>query len=80
MKGGEDVSLKESVLGETPEAAEGGDEMAEVPDELEVERVKNLISGFGWEISKQEILTDRLVLTIDRKRETPAADESAGPG
>lgn len=41
--------------------------MPEYPKEIEVERVANLIRGFGWEITKQEIIGEELILTIKKK-------------
>lgn len=54
--------------------------MAEPEDSIAVERVKNLISGFGWSVDAQQMQTDRIVLTISKSR-TPAEEtESASPG
>ncbi|MBA7495648.1 hypothetical protein ES702_06237 [subsurface metagenome] len=56
----------------------GGDDMAEGPSpEIEVERVMNLVRGFGWEKVKEEIINDEVHLEI--KKRTPAA-AAAGPG
>lgn len=41
--------------------------MPEYPKEIEIERVSNLIRGFGWEIVKQEVIGDELQLTIKKK-------------
>ena len=35
---------------------------------LEVDRIRNLIQGFGWSVSKQEDTDDEIILTIKRKR------------
>ena len=59
-------------------SGKGGEVMPDVPDELEIERLKNLITGFGWAISKTELKTDRIILTIEKKR--TAADAEASPG
>ena len=45
--------------------------------EIEVERVMNLVRGFGWEKVKEEIINDEI--HIELKKKTPAA-ASAGPG
>jgi hypothetical protein len=45
--------------------------------ELEVERVMNLVRGFGWDKVKEEILGDEIHLEI--KKKSPAA-AVAGPG
>lgn len=47
----------------------GGDPVPRVPDALELERLRNLIAGFGWEITKQEFMTDRIEVAIELKRE-----------
>jgi len=41
--------------------------MPEYPKEIEIERVVNLIRGFGWEETKQEVVGDELFLTIKKK-------------
>ena len=45
--------------------------------EIEVERVMNLVRGFGWEKVKEEIIDDEIHLEI--KKKSPAA-AAAGPG
>jgi len=51
--------------------------MPEYPKEIEIERVMNVVRGFGWEEVKQEIMEDELILTIKKKflrpGETPEA-------
>lgn len=41
--------------------------MPQFPKEIEIERVINLIRGFGWEAIKQEVIGEDLVLTIKKK-------------
>jgi len=41
--------------------------MPEYPKEIEIERVTNLVHGFGWEIVKQEIIGQELFLTMKKK-------------
>jgi len=53
--------------------------MPEVRDELELERLRNLVTGFGWTISKQEFKTDRIIVTLEKERESKPGDESPGP-
>ena len=60
-------------------AGKGGDVVAEVPDELEIERLRNLVSGFGWVVSKVELKTDRIILTVELEREPKEGVETAGP-
>lgn len=73
------MNLKDRILGKASEGAEGGEDMPDVPDELEIERVRNLIVGFGWEISKQEVFDDRVELTVVKKRESAEAETPPGP-
>jgi len=44
---------------------------------MEVERVMNLISGFGWEKKKEEVIGDEIHVEIVKKTE---AAELVGPG
>ena len=44
---------------------------------MEVERVMNLVRGFGWEKAKEELVADEIHITI--KKKSPAA-AAAGPG
>ena len=45
--------------------------------EMEVERVMNLVRGFGWDKIKEEIVDDGIELTIKKKT---AAAEALRPG
>jgi len=40
--------------------------MPEYPKEIEIERVLNIVRGFGWTDVKQEIIGDELFLTIKK--------------
>ena len=53
--------------------------MAEIPDELEIERLRNLVIGFGWVVTKVELKTDRIVLAVEMERDSKKGVESAGP-
>jgi len=41
---------------------------------MEVERIMNLVRGFGWEKAKEEIIGDEIHLEIVKK--SPAAEEA----
>jgi len=41
--------------------------MPEPRVEIEVERVMNLVSGFGWAKKKEEIIGDKIILQIEKK-------------
>ena len=50
----------------------GGDQdMEGYPIEVEVERIMNVVRGFGWIEVKREVLEDELHLTIKKKVLTP---------
>ena len=63
-----------------PPWLKGGDDMAEgFTPEIEVERVMNLVRGFGWEKVKEEIIDDEIHLEI-KKKSIGAAAAGPGPG
>ncbi|KKN32044.1 hypothetical protein LCGC14_0817680 [marine sediment metagenome] len=41
--------------------------MAELPIEIEIQRVMNLVKGFGWEKTKEEIQGKIISITIEKK-------------
>lgn len=47
---------------------------------LEIERIVNLVTGFGWEKVKEEIEDDFIVMTLRKKRIVPVKETGAGPG
>ena len=47
--------------------------------ELEVERVMNIVRGFGWEKVKEELVADEIHITI-KKKSAAAAAAMAPPG
>lgn len=49
-------------------------------DRLEIERVGNLITGFGWRIVKQEFTEDKIILQVEKQRESSPEVAEAGPG
>jgi len=51
--------------------------MPEYPKEIEIERVMNLVKGFGWEETKQEVIGEELFITIKKKflKPTEVAEE-----
>lgn len=52
--------------------------MPTFPREIEVERIMNLARGFGWEKEKEEVVGDKLLLTIGKVLMTEEEKE-AGP-
>jgi hypothetical protein len=43
--------------------------MPQIPPTLEIERAKNLLIGFGWELKEQRVTETEIVLTIVKKIE-----------
>lgn len=69
-----------SLLSSSFPRVKGGDKMADgISPEIEVERVMNLVRGFGWEKVKEEIIDDEIHLEI-KKKSPAAAVVGPGPG
>jgi len=49
--------------------------MQEITVELDVERLMNIVRGFGWEKQKEEIVGDEIHITL--KKKSPAAAAAA---
>jgi hypothetical protein len=41
--------------------------MATLPADIEIERLLNLIRGFGWEMAAKEIKEEEVIITIKKK-------------
>ncbi len=41
--------------------------MPELPREIEIMRVMNLVQGFGWTKIKEEVVGTKVVLTIEKE-------------
>ena len=41
--------------------------MVAYPREIEIERLLNLVRGFGWESIKEEVIGDELHVTVKKK-------------
>ena len=54
--------------------------MPEYPKEIEIERIMNLVRGFGWEKTKEEIIGDELIITIKKKFLAPGEIAQDMPG
>lgn len=52
--------------------------MAGVEDRLALERLENLIRGFGWEITNTQYLEGKMIVTTEKK--TTLAIEPPEPG
>ena len=38
---------------------------------LEFERIRNLVRGFGWEVTKEETTDEKLIMTLTKARVVP---------
>lgn len=47
---------------------------------LEVDRVLNLVQGFGWEKTNEELTDEHIILTIRKKKIAPETPLGTGPG
>lgn len=47
---------------------------------LEVERIRNLVSGFGWEVFKEEITEEDIIIVMKKRRVIPVGVPMPGPG
>ena len=49
-------------------------------DKLEIDRLSNLITGFGWVITKQEFTTDKIIISLEKPRAPGVEVGGAGAG
>lgn len=54
--------------------------MPEIKDELEVERLRNLVQGFTWSLVNVEYTDTDIIMTIKKPRVTLPEELGAGPG
>jgi len=54
--------------------------MAEERDRLEVERLMNLVGGFGWKETRREETDTDIVVTITRAKTVPSTETGLGAG
>lgn len=47
-------------------------------DRLEVERIENLVVNFGWTVIKQEVVGNKLHLTLSRDAQVPDVELEPG--
>jgi len=53
--------------------------MATVQEQLEVDRLINLVRGFGWEEEKREMTTMDIIITLKKPRIVGEVETGAGP-
>lgn len=41
--------------------------MPELPREIEIQRVMNLVQGFGWSKVKEEVVGTKILITIEKE-------------
>jgi len=46
---------------------------------IEVERLTNLVRNFDWIIQKQELLPDKIIITLEKSRPPSELPSTAGP-
>lgn len=49
-------------------------------DRLEVDRLGNLITGFGWRIVKQEFTDEKIIIALEKTRAPGVEVPEAGAG
>lgn len=54
--------------------------MPEFPKEIEIERVTNLVQGFGWVKVKEEIVGNDIILTLKKTWLKPGEVPTEMPG
>lgn len=57
--------------------------MMSVPDvdnRIEVDRIVNLTQGFGWKLTRQEFLTDKIIVQLEKSVPVSTEGEAGGPG
>jgi hypothetical protein len=47
---------------------------------LEVERIRNLVQGFQWEVIKEEVTEEDIILVMKKPRVAKAEIPKVGPG
>jgi len=53
--------------------------MSELPLRLEVDRVRNLVEGLGWKLTKEETSDGKVTITLQKEVELPEVTTDNGP-
>lgn len=48
-------------------------------DRLEIDRLMNLITGFGWRLAKQEFTDEKIIIQVEKPRSPGVEVAEAGP-
>jgi len=54
--------------------------MALERNRIELERLTNLISGFGWKLVEQKFTDDKIIVTVEKSRGPGVEVPEAGEG
>lgn len=49
-------------------------------NKLEIDRMMNLVQGFGWEKTEEKLTDEHIILTIRKKKIVPETPLGVGPG
>lgn len=49
-----------------------------IQEELEVKRLTNLVTAFGWKLSKQERTDTEIAITFTKPRSEPYPEDAVG--
>jgi len=49
-------------------------------DKLEIDRINNLITGFGWRITEQKFTEDKIILSVEKDRAPGVEGGGVGAG
>ena len=53
--------------------------MPELPKEIEIQRVTNLVIGFGWNKVKEEIVGTKVQITLEKEMFVESEITGSGP-
>jgi len=45
----------------------------------EIERIRNLVTGFGWVMTEEKVTDEDIIVTMQKKRVVPVPELGAGP-
>jgi len=45
----------------------------------EIERIRNLVTGFGWVMTNEQVTDEDIIVTMKKKRVVPVSDFGVGP-
>lgn len=54
--------------------------MTDAQDRMEIQRVINLVQGFGWSVVKQEFTDEDIIIDLKKKRTASTTTPEPGAG